>query len=221
MGDAQPGPNALEVSLSPASPWMRLEWPSRTCVPGKPGRLLRHQTQKGPGSAKTAVTVGHGLARPPLPVGASVPARRPVNKALLCSWPGRGGYFSRTSHPARARRCPAHPHELAPLGVRGKLSQAQHLPSSQTDHTSEIRSQALGLGPAMSTEHWLHLCLGPRTRPQSSFGKEERRLGSLPLVSQPLGTAGRSSGGTQTQVCEPAEPMVLTTAPHCPWGTLW
>lgn len=78
-----------------------------------------------------------------------------------------------------------------------------------------------GAGAAMSTEHWLHLCLGPRTRPQPSFGKEERRLGSLPLVSQPLGTAGSSSGGTQTQVCEPAEPVALTTAPHCPWGTLW
>lgn len=61
----------------------------------------------------------------------------PVNKALLCSWPGRGGYLP----PARTRRSPAHPHPLAPLGIRGNPPHAQHLPNSQRGRNSEIRSR--------------------------------------------------------------------------------
>lgn len=47
MGDTQPGPNALEVSLSPASRRTRPEWPAERAFLGKPGRLLRPQAPGG------------------------------------------------------------------------------------------------------------------------------------------------------------------------------
>lgn len=76
----------------------------------------------------------------------------PVNKALLCSGPGRGGHFSRTSH----RQDPMPPAYPLPPHRHCEASEEAHpmlrtFPTPRGAATRRSGGGALGLGPAMST----------------------------------------------------------------------
>ena len=91
VGDTQPAPNALKVSLSAASGWTRPELPSRKCIPwetrapsGTPGprRVL---AQPRLWSVLATAWPAH-----PFLWGPQCQGGGPVNNILLCSGLGRG-----------------------------------------------------------------------------------------------------------------------------------
>lgn len=73
---------------------------------------------KGPGSAKPVVSTGRGLALPPLPVGASVPRRRPCEQCPALFLAQEGVASSATLHISWRSSAPHSPSLSGTLGLR-------------------------------------------------------------------------------------------------------
>lgn len=112
---------------------------------GNQGAFWDTKPLKGPSSAKPAVSAGRGLACPPLPLGASVPGRRPCEQCPTLFLAREGvwliqPHFTLAGDPV----LPGSPSLTGTLGLRGRPDTLCLAPSQLPDRP-QLRGQESGL----------------------------------------------------------------------------